>query len=333
MSDNFFPQNPKPVEPSVRIGGSEPLADWRGRYVTLEQFKRVKPPTFLIQNFLEDGSITAIGAPVAQRKSIVVANVIHSLLTGEPLFGHFEVVKQPERIIYLCPEMGLVDIAHRFKCLGLEEYVGTRLFIHSMDEPKLKLTDLDGELPNSLLILDTITRFVEGNQNDAGDMAKFADINYAIKRKGATIMLLHHAVKGAGDQGMTLDNALRGSTELAAFVTCVWSTRLEDSDPDASHTTPSNLKCVKQRGFVSKQFQVSCDNKFMMRYTGEATAVIADTDRRAEEAIAKILAANPDTGINKICDILRDMGIKKGAKAVTKIKATVLGTGVAASQG
>jgi hypothetical protein len=316
---------PDPVAVIGQPTPKEPV-DWRARYATYEQFRDVQPPAFLIQNFLEDGSITAIGAPVAQRKSIVVANVVHALLTGEPLFGHFEVLKQPERILYLCPEMGLVDIANRFKRLGLDSYIGVKLFIRTMDDPKIKLTDLDEELPGSLLILDTITRFVEGNQNDAQDMAKFADICYAIKRRGATMMLLHHAIKGAAGGKMTLDSALRGSTELAAFVTCVWSTQLQDID--APHTTPSNLKCVKQRGFASEPFQVSCSADYRMKLLGEMGVIKAAKEAEAESALAAILKESPAMGINKLQEALRVAGHRKGGKWITKARAGIVGAGV-----
>jgi len=178
-----------------------------------------------------------------------------------------------------------------------------------------------------VLILDTITRFVDGNQNDAQDMARFADICYAIKRRGATIILLHHAVKGAADNRMTLDSALRGSTELAAFVTCVWSTQLEDID--APHTTPSNLKCVKQRGFSSDPFQVSCDADFRMHYVGGMLEVKANKEVKAEEALAEILRVSPPgIGINKLQDALRVAGHAKGGKWITAARRRVLGAGV-----
>ncbi len=334
IAANAAAWKPPTVDAVPTLGGvlaavsGEPVepVDWRTRYATKERFQNIQPPSFLIRDFLEDGSITALGAPVAQRKSIVVANVIHALLTGEPLFGHFEVLKLPERILYLCPEMGLVDVANRFKRLGLEKYVGDKLFIRTMDDPRLPLADLDEELPGSLLILDTLTRFVTGNQNDAGDMSKFADVNYAIKRRGATIMLLHHAIKGSGAQSMSLDSALRGSTELAAFVTCVWSTQLQDID--SPHTTPSNLKCVKQRGFASEPFQVSCDENFRMTMLGNMGEIKAQKQATSEAALAAILAESPDMGINKIQEALRAVGHRRGGKWVTAARASIRGMGV-----
>ena len=73
-------------------------------------------------------SITAIAAPVGQRKSLIALNVAHALCTGEPLFDYFKVVKQASRVIYLCPEMGISSFSMRLKQIGLASHVGQTLF-------------------------------------------------------------------------------------------------------------------------------------------------------------------------------------------------------------
>jgi RecA-family ATPase len=133
---------------------------------------------------------------VGQRKTLIALNVAHSLCTGEPLFGYFKVLKRPERVIYLCPEMGLSSFSTRLKRIGLLDYVGTTLFFQTMDDISIKLCDLDGELPGSVVIVDTLTRFVDGDQNSSEDMSKFAREVFRVKRAGATVLLLHHSVKG-----------------------------------------------------------------------------------------------------------------------------------------
>jgi hypothetical protein len=137
--------------------------------------------------------------------------------------------------------------------------------------------------------------------------------------------LLHHAIKGTGGS-MTLDNALRGSTELAAFVTCVWSTQLQDID--APHTTPSNLKCVKQRGFASEPFQVSCDENFRMTMLGTMGALKSQRQVSSEAALAEILDHSPTLGINKLQEALRAAGHRRGGKWITTARAAIVGGGV-----
>src|SRR6185369_6560237 len=112
----------------------------------------------------------------------------------------------------------------------------------TMDDTSLRLGELNDELTGAVVIIDTLTRFVEGDQNSSEDMSKFAEEIFRLKRMGATILLLHHSVKGSGN-GITLDSAMRGSSELAAFVTSCWATKLKD--PDAPYKSPSILVNVK----------------------------------------------------------------------------------------
>lgn len=321
--------------PLVTIGKTEAPKHWRERYATFEQFRDAKPTSFLIEGFLALDSITALAAPVGQRKSLIALNVAHSLCTGEPLFEYFKVVKQPERVVYLCPEMGISSFSTRLKQIGLLDHVGKNLFCQTMDDTSLKLSELDGELPGSVVILDTLTRFVAGDQNSAEDMSRFAQEVFRLKREGATVLLLHHSVKGNGSSNsliMTLDSAMRGSTELAAFVTSCWATRL--TDPNEPYQSPSLLVNVKQRDFESKPFETTCGPDCRMHIVGEPGQIKElkkQKDADAEKVLAALLKDNPDVGIQKLRGALADAGFKKGPKWITKARCDILGTGVTTS--
>lgn len=160
---------PEP-DPAVTIGGKSaapkvPL-DWRTRYMSEEDYLNVRPPEFLIDGFLVKKSIAMLGGPVAQRKSIIALNIAHALCTGEPLFGYFDVTEKPTRTVYLCPEMGAASFVKRIKQIGLGAYVGKTLFVQTMSEAPAALDDLGEELPGAVVIVDTITRFIEGDENN-----------------------------------------------------------------------------------------------------------------------------------------------------------------------
>ncbi|MGD0975735.1 MAG: bifunctional DNA primase/polymerase, partial [Candidatus Korobacteraceae bacterium] len=113
--------------PDVTIGQNtaveepKPPVDWRTRYMTEEEYQNVQPPEFLIDGFLVKRSITMLAGPVSSRKTIIALNFAHACCTGEPLFGYFNVLEQPERVIYLCPEMGAASFVKRIKQIGLGE--------------------------------------------------------------------------------------------------------------------------------------------------------------------------------------------------------------------
>lgn len=320
-------------EIAVTIGKAEPKlapgepVDWRTRYMTAEAYHDVKPPVFLIDGFLVQKSIAMLAGPVAQRKSIIALNIAHSLCTGEPLFGFFNVNGGHERVVYLCPEMGAASFVKRIKGMGLGDYIGKTLFVQTMSEQPTALDELDGELPGAVVLVDTITRFVDGDENSSADMRLFAKRVFRLANQGATVVLLHHSKKGSSG---TLDDGLRGSSELAAFVDSCWVTELED--PKNPYESLSKMRNVKQRDFESDPFK--------LRPTAGSYGLTMDGDpgpeatlkSKAEDAalgaFREIVSASPQMGINKIIAELKKAGHGRGANWVRAQRAALSDTGV-----
>jgi hypothetical protein len=229
--------------------------------------------------------------------------------------------------------MGISSFSTRLKQIGLASHVGRTLFCQTMDVESIKLADLDDELPGAVVVIDTLTRFVEGDQNSSEDMSRFAKVVFGVQRRGATVVPLHHSIKGASSSNaLTLDSAMRGSTELAAFVTSCWATRLQD--PEEPYSSPSLLANVKQRDFESKPFEATCDKTCRMRMVGEPgqlTEIKSKADDDAKAVLSSILKESPKMGINKLQAVLKAAGHGKGQKWVMKARAAILGTGVTSS--
>jgi hypothetical protein len=300
------------------------------QFMTLEDFDSVKPPAFLVDGFLVREAMAMLAGPVAQRKTLVALNLTHALCTGEPLFGHFEVVHKPRRIYYLCPEMGASSFCKRLNSLGLREYIGTTLFCLTLNQPPIELEALD-DIAGSVVIVDTLTRFVKGNENDSTDMREFAARVMAMNRAGATVVLLHHSKKGSSG---TLDDGLRGSSELAAFVTSCWVTGLQDIyDP---YKSLSEMRNVKQRDFESEEFTIrpvpdSCS--LVWNGTPEPKAEVSKkrkqaASEKAESAAAEIFKATPGISAKALRIELGKAGHRKGSDWVTETLVRLLGGGV-----
>lgn len=335
------------LPPAVTIGGSKQeekkITDWRERYHTFEEMNNAPKPTFLIEGFLQKDVITAIAAPVGQRKTIVACNAVHAVLTGEPLFGHFAVTQQAERVLYLCPEMGLLSFADRMRNLGLLSYVGKTLFCRTMNsEGHLTLTDLTiEELTGAVVVIDTAVRFVIGDENSSEDMKVFAANCFGLMKSGAaSVVVLFHSPKGTKEASeLTLENAMRGSGDLGAFVSSCWATRLQDPDND-EWKSPSYMKNVKQRDFKSKPFEVTSDAlgrlhivappSASVTLTGKKTGVPGNADGREEEAL-QMIQCNPKASNRKLSGMLKDVGIERGPSWVGNKRHEMTGTGVKTS--
>jgi hypothetical protein len=312
------------VGPEIIFGKKKPdelqePVDWRTRYMTAEQYANIPPPSYLIGGFLVKGSITMIAGRVSQRKSIVSMNLCHALTTGEKLFGYFPVVEKPERVIYICPEMGPAQVKKRLEQIGLGPYIGKSLFVQVMSKKPTTMDEFDDELPGAVVFLDTITRFVDGDEDKSGDMRIFAAKCFHLVDAGATVVLVHHSKKGSTG---SLDDGLRGSSELAAFVDSVWTTELVDTK-DAFHTL-SNVQNVKQRDFESLPFQLSpSPGTIYLTMVDEPAAVFvqkAKKDARAFDILKGIVEANPTMGVNKLAGELRKAMKGRGGKGAKWIQ-------------
>jgi hypothetical protein len=239
------------------------IVNWRGLFHTKDDVLNCPKPTYFIQDFLQHEAICGIAAPVGQRKSLIALNVARSLCTGEPLFGFLPVVNKPSRVLYLCPEMGLISMSERTRNAGLTDCLGNTLLLRSMNFGGLNLLDLNKEaLKDSVLILDTAIRFVEGDENSAKDMRIFSDMLFGLQRlqgPHGAIIILYHSPKTTKDAfELTLENCLRGSGELGASLTDCWGTRMQN--PEKGWDSLNFISHVKVRDYAGpKDFEVFCD--------------------------------------------------------------------------
>lgn len=329
----------------VIIGGSKPdeekVTDWREHYHTREQTENAPKPEFLIEGFLQRQAIVGLAGYVGQKKSLIAQNMAYSLCSDEPLFGCFRVTRKPSRVLYLCPEMALIGFANRITRIGLLPYVGETFFYATMSlkDGVIKLPEISTEeAEGAVIILDTAIRFIDGDENSSQHMKELANQAFNIIRSGAeaVIVLAHSNKEMIKSSELTLDNAMRGSSELTAFLSSCWATRLQD--PEHPYESKSLLKHVKPRDFEADPFEVvtdreTCRMKFVEGSRGAVVAAktIADRDGKEEVALA-VIRANPDLSQAKIVRKLKEMGITRSRSWVGNKRFDVLHKGVKLSE-
>jgi hypothetical protein len=200
-----------------------------------------------IDGICSDEEITAVGALPGHRKTFTLLQVVRSLLTGAPLFGHFEVKSKAEKVIYLTPESAARPFYKRLKLLGLDEFIKSRsLLIRELQMGPISLDD-----PNLLeavkgadVFLDTLVRFSDGDENDASDMRLLSEKLFALQKAGArSIWFSHHSVKASnGNSEMSLESAMRGSGDLGAMIANCYALRQLDRQRGTVY-----VQCVKRR--------------------------------------------------------------------------------------
>jgi len=316
-----------------------PYSSWMNLFHSQYEMKTAPPASFLIEGFLQQDAITALAAPVGQRKSLISLNVAHALCTGEHLFDYFKVSRKPSHVLYLCPEMGLRSFNERVRKIGLLPYVGKTLFCRTMSaEGTLNLDGLPAKaLTDAVVIIDTAVRYLKGDEDSSEHMRVFAEEVFRLMRDGAaSVLLLHHSAKSTKDASeLTLENAMRGSGELGAFVSSCWATRLQD--PSEPYRSASYLVNVKQRDFESSPFQVTSGPDCRLhivdkpgdhvRLSSKNVGAPADTDGNEETALQAI-KDNPKLSQRDLENLLKGMGIKRSKTWVGNKRRELSQTGV-----
>jgi hypothetical protein len=141
------------------------------------------------------------------------------------------------------------------------------------------------------------------------------------------VVLLHHSPKATGET-MTLENAMRGSGDMGAFLACCWGTRLQD--PDRPYESPSFLSNLKQRDFESRDFEVTVGPDLRMHIVGDpALRVVSLSSRKGnkankdghDEAAETVIRSNMGMPIRKLQEHLAVLGIRRGTTWIAKARA------------
>ncbi|MDN3520018.1 AAA family ATPase [Halomonas ramblicola] len=186
--------------------------------------KSARAPEWLIKGILERGAFGAVIGPPGSGKSLAVIDIAVCVATGMPCFGR-EVAKG--LVIYICGE-GHAGVVRRCSAKSIHSGVSLAfapLFISrtstQLDRADAaamarahisEIVEQTGQDP-VLIIVDTLARNFEGDENSAADMGAFVRNLDAIGQEwGATVLVVHHTGKDAR-QGARGSTALRGALD------------------------------------------------------------------------------------------------------------------------
>ena len=208
-----------------------------------------QPLDFVLPGMLA-GSVGAIVSPGGAGKSMAALQIGAALAGGPDLMGLGEY--PTGKVVYLPAEDPEPAIIHRLHALGAHvpqaqrDAIAERLVIEPLVGHEINI--LDARWTNAisrvaqdsrLLILDTLRRFHQADENDSGAMAQVVGRMEAIAAStGCSIIFLHHASKAAAMQGQgDVQQASRGSSVLVDNVR--WQSYLAGMSRDEAKSLSS----------------------------------------------------------------------------------------------
>jgi DnaB-like helicase N terminal domain/AAA domain len=243
----------------LRVNGHE--IEWRSMFHSFEEFESAPPLRMAIKGIIQLDAATAIGALAGDGKTWTQMSIAGAMLRGPgtKLWELFDVLETIPRILYLIPESTLGPFAHRARKLGLLPFVkNDRFLVRTLSKgPRPSLSDprILAAAKGSFVMLDTLVRFGEGNDEDsAGEFQALADAILALMGAGAIgVSAAHHAPKSfAGANVMTLEGVLRGTGDIGAIFATVFGMKQLDAEKNIIH-----VENVKARDFEpTKPFQL-----------------------------------------------------------------------------
>ena len=189
----------------------------------------------VIDGVLQEG-ICFLGATPASGKTLISLSLAKAISIGKLLFGIEKYkVKRPRPVIYLIPESG--DHAFRKRCEAFRIPNDKRKFMARTISAGVPLELSDPILLEAVrqtkpvVFLDTASRFMKSNdENAAAQNRQLVNDVIALLAAGAvTVVLVHHATKNSRKETMTLENMLRGSSDLGAMCDQAYGIRKDDA--------------------------------------------------------------------------------------------------------
>jgi hypothetical protein len=217
-------------------------ADDSDLFDTWEEYQNTKPLRSLIEGVFQADVCNIIGGLSGDGKTLILFAITKALLTGKPLFGYFKVLEPVERVIYLIPECARAPFLHRAKLFGLERFLENgRLKTRTLSKGlRIPLNDprLLRAVKGTVIQIDTAVRFSTGDENDAGTISTglATDIFGLLSAGAVAAGAAHHSAKNFEKESrISLENVLRGSGDIGAFVGAGFGIRQIDEAQNIIH--------------------------------------------------------------------------------------------------
>lgn len=219
----------------------------RVAYDSDEAIELIANQQWLIDQVMPADAFGVLYGPSGSYKSFIAMDMSASIASSMNWHGHD--VDESGHILYIGAE-GAAGLHLRKKAWEIRNHkkltnlaiLSSAVTINSGDIRHLidlceELVEEIGE-PIKLVVIDTLARSFEGEENSATDMGEFVKAcDYIREMTGATILVIHHSGKDA-DKGARGSSALRAACDFEYKVTSpgkkqskIMCTKAKDSDP------------------------------------------------------------------------------------------------------
>jgi hypothetical protein len=282
------------------------------RLTTLGEVLEYPEPTYLIDTILIEGTVSVLGAYTGVGKSITALSIIKSILTGDPLWGKYRVIKTGS-VLLVDEETPKSFLRERTEKMNFGKTLPL-YFLHFQDV-RLDRDDCFNALMEKIeevkpvfLVIDSLIRVHRQKEDDAVSMALVIARLRKIVNSGTTVLIIHHHKKGDGP----LNQKLRGSSDIPGGVDIEYALIPKDD-----FLLFSSVKTRTKPLPPIRLKMTADDDKIEVTYQGEEIGekaeilnevlIILGRGKMGVEEIHKALKERTlEIGINKLREILKE---------------------------
>lgn len=282
------------------------------RLTTLDDVLEYPEPQYLIDPVLIEGTVSVLGAYTGTGKSILALSIIKAILTGEALWGKYEVVKTGPALL-IDEETPQGFLRERTEKMGFAP--GLPLYLLHFQDVRLDRDDFFSALMEKveevrpiLVVIDSLIRVHRMKEDDAVAMSLVVGRLRKIANYGTTVLVIHHHKKGEGP----LSQKLRGSSDIPGGVDIEYALL-----PVSDHLV---FKSVKTRT------QPLTPVKLKMEVTNEHIGLAYQGEEFGEEGeiLSEVISIleeeeEEEQGVEKIFKSLKERGLKVGINRLREI--------------
>jgi hypothetical protein len=278
----------------------------------------IEPVLYRIDKLMPIGSRVLLAAQMKSGKTTLVANLLRSLLDGEPFLG-FDVSLSSGRVTLLDTEMdanmlrrwlGELGIVHQ-KRASVVTLRGRVQTFDIRDERIFTLwVERLRELDTSVLIVDCLKPILDQlGLDESRETGKITTplTRLMIEAGISELILVHHM--GHNGERSRGDSALRGWPEVEWHMVRL----ADDPDKEAEMDAPRYFKAYGRDVDISER-RLEYDKRTRRLSIGATTTrkadVAAQKDAELQTAILATLADNPGTSKRSIPSLLRQRGVR-----------------------
>lgn len=209
----------------------------------------VKEQEWLVKDLIPLKVIIYLAGDSGVGKSLLMLFLLLCSITNRKVFGEYE-VERKVNILLIDVENRKEHLALRFKKIvngnemkipgDVEFYISYGHNVSLNEDTIKKIEKMVVKHNINLIVLDSLIRFVDGNENSSQDARKvFEMLNPIVNNNNASLLILHHTIKrGKGEK-----DDMRGSGEFSASADIVYTL----SQKRVSNKDLKVLKQVKNR--------------------------------------------------------------------------------------